>query len=241
MSSYELPNTSVLRGVAFTSSRKSYLFIDIGPNNANAIGTHLRSEGGFVIFAVSYNSAVEMEKEFLSETRLEMIKGSENVILNSSVHYYEIMDQSKKFKSECHVPITESGRIWIGESIILIWSCVGETEQIHDEAVLIIGINPPEGLLENETYRRTMVGVKKFSGKYLTDALMKNIDWTTDNYTNFAMVTPIPLPCSFNQFKFLYIIVCLIFIWVLVLATVFWVNFDDCCAKTSNQVVPLRI
>lgn len=223
------PRVKVLRGVAFSSGRQSYIFLDIGPQHANGLNAEFKfdHEKEKIIFSLIN---ITRDPYYSSDNVLEKSNATDTAVFRSTISY--LSATGTMIQSECHKPINDTVKMWIEEHAIIIWSCLVHTTQYHDEAVLVMS-----HFKSTDRYNSKNISeIKSVVVKYLSPSLIDNIDWKVANAERPNIVSTY-FPCSARDNAIPFIILFLI-IWAMGLAVVWLTSREKCCPKTKNQVGP---
>lgn len=231
MTNDNLPLVKVVRGVAFSNHRQSYIFLDIGPRNANGLEASFLLDHKKEKIIFSLFSRIK-EPHLFSHSVLENSNATDNAVFRSTISYKL---GETEVQSECHKPITDSVKIWIEEYAVIIWSCVVYTTQHHDGAVLVMTRHK-----QSNGYASISISeLKSLVGKYLPQSLIDKIDWPVDviydAYEPNIVNTYIPCSARENAIPFTILFV---IIGIIGLAVVWWTSREKCCPKPNNQVGP---
>lgn len=235
--SHRFPNknisdVNILRQVPFAKNTSSYLFHEMSPILLPGFVASFFN-GDSVMLSFLYQDSPLGDSYALASAHMN----SESITLNSTVYVRNITNFNVQYiPMDCHKPIVEEVRLWQDGGFVIIWSCVNSFDGNHDEAVMMIEWGRAFYSDYNvfpHTSENLLKSLKRTSQTYLSEPLLKQIDWSMFEYNGHPQSqTPPsrPFECSrkklIDDFMVLsFIVICVLF--ALVIGLLLWKSFKN--------------
>lgn len=241
---YECSNLNLSRDILLAlpfSNRPSNFFVEISPLVDHNAAVHLN------ITRVEMITRVFPEIDNWGSTshgiaKIDGYQDQWNIFLTTSVN-----DRIKGSElttldvpSKCRQPQKEEIRLWCDDEFVIFWSCANDVNDFswHDEALLVtIKSTQRKVILSNFTeYNLMMERFNKTARNYVTDTLLREVDWTKRTTSVVPKIRFRQFNCDSTFLDYRYVYIFLAVVAILFSGNLLYVFYGSIKVQRSSQL-----